>query len=356
MRLRLRRQQYEKELPGADCLFQPPELDEYRDDAWDIRVSIGEAPLDEAFYITVEDPTAVSRTIGELLDKYALNPALRDQLDVADNPDLPFMQEELMQYRANEKQGLLNVEYYVNHNPEPGPVELHSAAADYMGVCRYHDGSHDYRLLDLVLVPTVPDASTYEEERMGRELGRIFLLRLIGYHSAAGTDAFRALEQHPLMAEYVGSGQGGGNFRFCTAMRRLETEGLVRRTTPDGKHELVVTDKGREAIREIDEETARLGREYDLFDSVGISPPALGIPDGFDVRVQMMEYNGIDCARSVLLRILDMWPGDYLAGDVWQGAYEDSTFIRVVLEALAYKTNFSCEVLDALKKLAGSVA
>jgi DNA-binding MarR family transcriptional regulator len=356
MRLRLRRQQFEKELPGADCLFQPPELGEYSDDAWDIRVSIGEAPLDEAFYITVEDPAAVSRPIGELVESYVLNPALRDQLDIADNPDLPFMQEELMQYRENEKQGLLTVEYFVNHNPEPGPVDLHSQAAGFMGVCRYHDGAHDYRLLDLVLVPTVPDPSTFEEERMGRDLGRVFLLRLIGYHDAAGPDAFRALGQHTLMAEYVGAGQGGGHFRFCTAMRRLETEGLIRRTTPDGKHELTLTDKGREAIRELDEEAARLGREYDLFDSVGIAPPALGIPDGFDVRVQMMSYNDIDCPRSVLLRVLDMVPEDYLAGDVWQDAYEASTFIHVVLEALAYKTNFSCEVLDALKQLAGSVS
>jgi len=355
MRLRLRSQQFAKELPGTKCVFKPADLDEYLGYAWDIRISIADAPLEEAFYFAVEDPGAVNRSISELLDMYALNPALRDQLDVDEHPDLPYLQEELIQYRENEKRGLLSLEFFVNNDPEPGAVDLNRKAVDVLSVCTPGDGE-DYLVLDLVLVATVPDAGRMEEEQLGRELGRLYLLRLIGCHLNAGEASFETFASHTAVAEYVTGSQSGGNFRFCAAMRRLETEGLIRRITPEGERALMVTDKGRAEIRELDEETARLGQQYDIFDSVGIAPPALGVPDGFDARVQMMEYDGQDCARTVLLRILDMFPEEYLGADTWYNAFENDTFIRVVLEALAYKTNFSREVLDELKRLARSAS
>ena len=64
---------FAKSLPGTDCTFQPDDLSEYRDDPWDIRISIADAPLEEAFYYTMDDPSAASLPIKVLLADHALN-------------------------------------------------------------------------------------------------------------------------------------------------------------------------------------------------------------------------------------------------------------------------------------------
>jgi hypothetical protein len=164
---------FAKELPGADNVFQPPDIADYVDDAWDVRISIGDAPLEEAYYFTVEDPGAVRLTIGDLL-KLALDPEQKPNLDVEEYPDLPFLQEELIQYRANEQKRLLKLEYYINHDPSGGPVSMYQTAPDFLGVCTYHDGSHDYRVLDIVMLPVKPEASDYELDRTRRQHGGTF--------------------------------------------------------------------------------------------------------------------------------------------------------------------------------------
>ncbi len=35
---------FKKDLPGADIVFQPDDIEDYKNDAWDIRISIGDAP------------------------------------------------------------------------------------------------------------------------------------------------------------------------------------------------------------------------------------------------------------------------------------------------------------------------
>ena len=352
---------FAKDLPGADLVFQPPDIADYANDAWDIRITIGDAPLDEAYYFTVDDPDAVRLTIEELLDSYALNADLRSKLDVEEYPDLPFLQEELIQYRTNERKGLIKLDYYVNHNPISGPVSLRRTARNHLSICTYHDGSHDYRVLDLVLIPTVPKAYQHDLNRMQREYGEVFLLMLLDYHLQGGEEAWAEFLEQPPVVSCFGRWPETAHRNFAGGMKELQDNGLIekhvgqdtmgRPTGEDARIEL--TDAGRAKLDGFMTEYQEAAEYYNRFDSVAIAPPALGVPGGFDARVQMMEFGGRDCERTVLIQILVQDRDRLLAAGQWQEAYDSFSVCHSVREAMAYKTNFSTEVLEALKHLAG---
>ena len=52
-----------------------------------------------------------------------------------------------------------------------------------------------------------------------------------------------------------------------------------------------------------------------------------------------------------MLRVLEDFGEEYFCGN-WADIYEDLSFYNNVHDALAYKTNFSVEILTELKKLA----
>jgi DNA-binding MarR family transcriptional regulator len=352
------RRTFAKELPGADNVFQPPDLADYVDDAWDVRISVGDAPLEEAYYFTVEDPAAVHTTVGDLL-KLALDPKQRPNLDIEEYPDLPFLQEELIQYRANERKGLLKLEYYINHDPSGRPVSLWQTAVDLLGVCTYHDRSHDYRVLDIVLVPVIPEANDYQLDQLRRQHGGTFLLMLLDYLLEQGVEPFAEFVASEPMAAYLGTLGGSAHRKFVDGMRAIEKEGLIaKQTGPDhgAGATVTLTEAGKEKLDELRAQFARDADYYDQFESVAIAPPALGVPGGFDVRVQMMEYDEVDIEATLLLQILGQDRDEWFAADRWAEAYESFLPFNVVTEALAYTTNFSAEVMDALKTLTGDAA
>ena len=51
------------------------------------------------------------------------------------------------------------------------------------------------------------------------------------------------------------------------------------------------------------QETLDTAQKYNCFDSVSIYPCALGVPGGFDARVQMLDYDGRDYELQVLLQV-----------------------------------------------------
>lgn len=347
---------FAKDLPGADIVFQPADIADYADDAWDIRISIGEAPLEEAYYFTVDDPSAVRLTIEKLLDSFALNPELKSKLDIEEYPDLPFIQEELIQYRTNERQRLMKLEYYINHHPSSGPVNLWRTAQDMLSVCTYHDGSHDYRVLDIVMVPIIPEVDDYELDRMRRMHGQTFLLMLLDYTLEQGDEAFDQFLASEPVAAYLSKWPDMTYRKFVDGMKAIEGDGLIAKGAAPGQEgddaaTLELTPAGQEKLEELKDRFCRDADHYDQFDSVSIAPPALGVPGGFDVRVQMMEYDQVDCETTLLLQILAQDRDQWFAPEVWLEVYESFSVFQMVGEALAYKTNFSAELIEALKQL-----
>jgi len=350
---------FKKNLPGADIVFQPDDIREYENDAWDIRISIGDAPLDEAFYFTVEDPQAVRMSIEQLLESYALNLELSSQLDIDDYPDLPFMQEELIQYRTNERNNLLEVEYYINHCPTEGTVNLSEPANKYMSVCTYHDRSHDYRVLDLVIVPFSPELSLFDIQQKQNAYGYIYLLLLLDHYMKKGDRTSRKFLKTPPMAAFLRTASGMSYDTFTNGLRRLEMDHLIKITGRELGGDLnrkaasiELTESGARELAALKEDSRQIAHDYDKYDSVSVCPVALGIPDGFDVRVQMMEFDGLDFERSIVIRVIDENKDEMFSQNDWCQIYEEFSFFEIVCEALAYKTNFSTEILSALKDLA----
>lgn len=257
---------YSKEMPGAEAIFRPDHLADYDDEPWEIRISIGNAPLDEAYVFPVESFADSARPIRELIEAFALNPARADELETDDYPELPFLQQELIQCYTAAQAGQLSLTLCVNHCAEA--VDLDAPAADYLSACTFRNKTWDYLVLDLIFELDTPSAD--EDERA----------------------------------------------RFCERYADLQN-------TPELKDELCAN--------------------YERFGSVAIAPCALGVPDGFDVRLQMMEFDDLDIERCALLNLLQH---DWMP----LSAAFDS-----VREALAYKTHFSSEILTELKQCGDAV-
>jgi hypothetical protein len=259
---------YSKEMPGAEQVLCSGHFPEYAEEAWDIRISIGDASLDEAFFFTIESLADADRSVRELLEQVALNPEREVELDIDNYPDLPFLQQELAQYYAAAKCGQFKLRTFVNHRE--AELDLDLPAREALARCTFRNRSWDYLLLDLVFEAEVPNAD------------------------AEATAQFVA--RHPKL----------GN---------------------------------PEALRN---EAADLVATYEKYASVSVAPCTLGVPDGFDVRLQMMEFDGLDPERCVLIGLLA------------EGDIELADAFEPVCEALAFKTNFTFEILNELKGIENS--
>ena len=182
---------------------------------------------------------------------------------------------------------------------------------------------------------------------------------LLDYYKQKGDKVFRKFLKEPPMAAFFKITQDMAYNTFTNGLKRLEMDHFIK-TTGGGlsgdntqkKIGIELTEKGIRELELLKEKSCQIANEYDKYDSVSICPVALGIPDGFDVRIQMMEFDGLNIERSVLIRVIDENKVDIFGQNDWCQIYEDFSFFEIVSEALAYKTNFSTEILIALKSLA----
>ncbi|MBT3378628.1 MAG: hypothetical protein HN742_02540 [Lentisphaerae bacterium] len=351
---------YAKDLAGTTYEFRPNHMLEYRDDPWDVRISIGDAPLEEAFYMTIEDPRATELPIRELLEQHVLNVEQRGRLDIEAYPELPFMQEELAQYYQSQTTGQLALEIHLNHDPSGTAIALSNRASRHLSLCTIEEESLTYRILDLVFTPVISELDTQEKDRIRHEYSAIFVLMCVAFHQeTGGEDAGQFIRDHAL--DGFLKGKSSDKYTHVTsALRDLEKRGHIKRTESRGSGltgrlfkqvGIEMTAAGQTAVDELKGTALDLSKRYDHYDSVAIAPPALGVPDGFDVRVQMMEFEEENCERSVLLSILDGEGAAWFRPGEWADHVEGLSFFNPVREALAYKTNFSAEVLAALQQL-----
>ena len=351
---------YKKTIPGADLVFQPSDLAEYADDEWDVRVSIGDAPLEEAFYITIPDSQATNASVRELLEKWVFNPTCADRLDLADNPDLPFLQQELMLYSDNAGVGLLELNYYVNLNPMPGPIDLDKPAESLLSVCTYHDLSHDYRVLDLVLEASVPGVDQENRDMLRAHFGSYFMLLLLNYCHSMGEKVLHEFYQHRAIQSLFVGLEDPQFDHVHQILQHLQQQGFIVIHTVDNMSqesenqtsEIVFTDQGLGAVDSIRETYEHNLARYSQFSRVSVAPPALGVPGGFDVRVQMMEYEEVPYEMAIVIDILGGNQEEYFSPEYWFEAFENFEVADILNEVLAFKTNFPAETLDALKTLA----
>ena len=335
---------YNKDLTGAEILFQPDALHLYKDDPFDVQITVGRAPLEDGYYFTLQDPALKNMSIGELLLSYALNRNKRFELDIDKYPEFPNYMEELAQYIEAAEKGNIALDIYVNKCPENSPVDLNATVSDYLSTCTFKNQSHDYCLLDLVFEVTPPQASQEELEVLINEHGPVWtLFWLFELERAKALDDTTV----PLMVSHDCMYP-----RLQGLLMRLEESGLVEvsgsHTSPVAK----LTPSGKNQVVTIHEEIKMLMHKYAPFESVSVYPPALGVPDGFDARIQVMRSDSIDVTRAVFLLYLYAFKKRVFLGSEAALSFETGDCFRDICSTFLYETTFSQSILQELISVA----
>jgi hypothetical protein len=323
---------YQKDTPGAEILYKPEFIKEYDGESWDLRVSIDNNPLDESFYITIEDPAILSWTLQKVISEYILNSVHKTELDIAEDPDLPFYMDELQHIFEAEKARQLKLEFYINHGSK---VQLYDKAEKHLSSCTYDDKSWDYRLVDLVVKPLVAEPASWEKSDFEGMYDRLFLIHLMNYHNCSSLEG--RLSEDVSRELYRRFNYGAVSEHFTLTKEGFEIVNVA------------LTDKGQKYSAELEKTLTDYDQKYSPFGAVSIEPLALGVEKGFDVSLQMMEIDDINIKEAIIHKVIDSRKNELL-GD-WHQHYLDRTGLEEAYSSLAYKSHFSREVLLKLRGL-----
>lgn len=340
---------FNKDLPMADTTYQPTDLTEYAADPWDIRISLEDAPLTDAYYFTVQDPSASNGTIQSVLENYALNPGRAGELDTGEYPQLPHIQQELLGYYQAAKSDPSQLSIYINKRPSADPVPLGDTAAQHLSTCYFHDGSFDYRLLDLVFCPGSARVNDPETDSLIDKFGALYMLFQVDFLKQNKPNDFKF--NAPVFKTYL---QGGsGEFPKAThALRAAADKGWIEPDEPN--EQILVTDSGRAEKKALLTEVHSLEQQYEKFQSVSASPPALGVPDGFDARIQVMRRNNVDVVRAIFLFAFHFDDRALFGTRNWAVVFESGGSFAAIHDAFQYESHFTEDVIEALAQLAES--
>lgn len=355
---------FKKDLPGALIRFQPKDLPDYRGEPWDVRISLGDAPLEEAFYITVRDREPEGMTLRQVLQQFVLDRQKRFELDIEHFPQLPNLQEELIQHWEAHQKNAAGLEIWVNHGPGSRPPSLDDPLESWISTCTFEDGSFDYRLLDLVWVVEPPVPSEEALEALSRDYGALFALLILDYRLQVQTDSYEDWIRSRPFKDFHASRQSAPAFpRWTAALQSAQAHGWLDTTEDTLSLSLpgqpprrvpTLTPSGLRQAEVVRSEMERLAAEYNAFASVWAYPPTLGVPDGFDARLQLMRRQEPDFLKSCLLMNLDAHQEEVLGGSQALEDWESGRTFQVLLAGMAYETAFSEEILERLKKLAAT--
>ena len=263
-----------------------------------LRITLGDMPLDEAFEAGVAG-VDMGGSLGSLLERLfgGHGEWWPSDEDLARNPDLPDLAEELVGIFRSACGGRSHVGFFVNHGPEAHPEDgVGELCRDALGP----GGEPDAALLDLVI-----------EQRftpLAYSVGR-------GYW--ASRDELREhLETQALLASPRGREEArrreSGSGRLLALADRLRRAGLL-----DERREL--TSEGAAALDTLEERRRNLRRDYDVFADIRLDEEAgvveVGAGGGEDMRHHVYEAEGLDPVSTsfdvVGIDHVDEWIDDW---------------------------------------------
>ena len=162
----------------------------------------------------------------------------------------------------------------------------------------------------------------------------------VGVHLEA-TMHFDAIHHDKAIVDVLGP--ACDNFRLVGQVLEL--------SAVEGDCEVKVGDEGVRFAKELDDNLNDYHARYSSFGSVSIEPPALGVEQGFDVSLQIMELDGIEIIEALIHKVLDSRRDELFDCLTWQDNYLQRQGLEEIYSALAYKTHFSLETLNALREI-----
>ena len=263
-----------------------------------LRVTLGDMPLEEAFEAGVPDVDMEGTLVGLLERLFGAERGWSpSDEDLARNPDLPDLVEEMEGIFRSSNAGRSDVRFFVNHGPE---VQIEDAVGELCRDVLAADGGQEAPLLDLVVEQRFTPLA-YSVRR--------------GYWD--GRDELREhLEMQALLASTRGregvSRQESASGRLRALADRLREVGLL-----DESCEL--TAQGNAALDTLEERRRNLRRDYDVFADINLDEEAgvveTGTGRGEDMRHHVYEAEGLDPVSTsfdvVGIDHVDEWIGDW---------------------------------------------
>ena len=263
-----------------------------------LRVTLGDMPLEEAFEAGVPD-VDMGQPLGGLLERLfgAERGWWPSDEDLARNPDLPDLVEELAGIFRSSSAGRSDIRLFVNHGPE---TQLEDVLGDLCRDASLPGNASEAPLLDLVI-----------EQRFAP------LAYSVSQGYWDGRDEFREyLEMQALLASSRGREEArlpeSADNRLRALADRLREVGLL-----DESCEL--TAQGNAALDTLEERRRNLRRDYDVFAEINLDEEAgvveTGTGRGEDMRHHVYEAEGLDPVSTsfdvVGIDHVDEWIGDW---------------------------------------------
>ena len=263
-----------------------------------LRITLGDMPLNEAFEAGVSD-VDMEGSLGDLLERLfgGHGEWWPSDEDLARNPDLPDLAEELAGIFRSANARRSDVRLFVNHGPEAQPGD---AAG---GLCREvltQGGASEVALLDIVIDQRFTPLA-YSVSR--------------GYWESR-VELREHLETQALLASPRARKEARRPQGECGCLRpvaeRLRESGLL-----DESCEL--TSEGAAALDMLEERRRNLRRDYDVFGDIFLDEEAgiieVGAGRGEDMRHHVYEAEGLDPVSTsfdvVGIDHVDEWIDDW---------------------------------------------
>ena len=313
---------YAKDVEGVLLDYMPSDIRDYDGTDFDLRVSFGDDPLDDAFWVTVPGE-AEKLTLRELIDQHLLGRTREERehiaelLDTETNPDLPELYLAIRRAFDDAARGKATIRFHINKGPQD--VRLDDPVMNHFSRAYSRRYDFDYRLIDLVLEVTEIGALAVPPERqeeLKREFRAILLLYLMDRY---GRDfAFEGRTFDTVGVEAVADwAVMRGWLDLSTKTVRGEYKGVYVRTA-----------EGTKLVRGIVRETDELIKKYDHFADVTLDePPQFRTGRGEDLRIHVYRADGVDPLRAAFLMNLEN--GFYDQG--WESVFSDDGWFHELL-------------------------
>ena len=297
-----------------------------------LRVTLGDMPLSDAFEVSIPN-VDVDASIGDLLDRVLGPDGVRDEavvglLDTRRNPDLPEMYADILDVFADWRDVRCSLRMYRNHGPEIASAD--DLAPHLSGV----EGSQA-PLLDVVVEQRYTPLEYAADRWYGGD--RALLVQRL---------------QEQVMLHFVGRlgldlAEPGATAEaaLLSIADRLVEQGAI--AVVDGGYSL--TEDGEDRLELADAEVESSIGLYDIFGDVAHYEDnvELGGGDGFDLRVDVYEAEGIDAAETVLQRQLHDGTLEDLDAD-WREAILDDEFFGELLIDLVDRERVDPDALEQI--------